>query len=144
MGRTLTWLMVGNFVSNIWKTGGGRVCWRTCSSCWGCPQTAMALVRWSTPFSNSPEPKTKWKQKNLNYYCNLSNLRLQQHTSTSPIEWKHLLNLMTSEFCFPSSEINVRCVKEADLVTAAPLPARSPSKRISARLQGPSNLETLM
>lgn len=46
-----TWLMVGSLVSNIWKTGGGSVCCRTCRSCWGCPHTAMALVRWSTPFS---------------------------------------------------------------------------------------------
>lgn len=29
----LTWLIVGSFVSNIWKTGGGSVCWRTWSSC---------------------------------------------------------------------------------------------------------------
>lgn len=28
-----TWLMVGSLVSSIWKTGGGRVCCSTCSSC---------------------------------------------------------------------------------------------------------------
>lgn len=54
MQVTLTWLMLGSLVSNIWKTGAGSVCWSTWSSCWGWPHTAMALVRWSTPLSNSP------------------------------------------------------------------------------------------
>lgn len=49
-----TWLIVGSLVRSIWNTGGGRVCCRTCSSCCGCPHTAMALVKWSTPFSYSP------------------------------------------------------------------------------------------
>lgn len=50
----IRWLMLGSLVSNIWKTGGGNVCWSTWSSCWGWPHTAIALVKWSTPFSNSP------------------------------------------------------------------------------------------
>lgn len=49
-----TWLIVGSLVRSIWNTGGGRVCCRTCSNCCGCPHTAMALVKWSTPFSYSP------------------------------------------------------------------------------------------
>lgn len=52
--QILTWLIVGSLVRSIWNTGGGRVCCNTCSNCCGCPHTAIAFVRWSTPFSYSP------------------------------------------------------------------------------------------
>ena len=51
---TILWLIVGSLVRSIWNTGGGRVCCNTCSNCCGCPHTAVAFVRWSTPFSYSP------------------------------------------------------------------------------------------
>lgn len=53
-----TWPIVGSLVSSIWNTGGGRVCCSTCRSCCGCPHTATAFVRWSTPFSYSPAGDT--------------------------------------------------------------------------------------
>ena len=51
---TILWLIVRSLVRSIWNTGGGRVCCHTCSTCCGCPHTAVAFVRWSTPFSYSP------------------------------------------------------------------------------------------
>ena len=66
---------IGNRSNNKRNTWGGKVCWRTWSNCWGnkkgsklsmycnnlvkytcwgCPQTATALLRCSTPVSISP------------------------------------------------------------------------------------------
>lgn len=75
---TILWLIVGSLVRSIWNTGGGRVCCRTCSSCCGCPHTAMALVKWSTPFSYSPwasSSSPSWISSRKNFWTASASFR---------------------------------------------------------------------
>lgn len=44
----------GSLCTSKWNTCGCSVCCKTCNKSFGCPQTATALPKWSTPFSRSP------------------------------------------------------------------------------------------
>lgn len=48
----------GSLWINKWKTWGCRVCCSTCSSSLGCPHTATAFPKWSTPLSRSPAARS--------------------------------------------------------------------------------------
>lgn len=48
----------GSRWTSKWNTCGCSVCCKTCNSSLGCPQTATAFPRWSTPFSRSPAARS--------------------------------------------------------------------------------------
>lgn len=139
MQVTLTWLMLGSLVSNIWKTGAGSVCWSTWSSCWGWPHTAMALVRWSTPLSNSPGLGKKQvyrpHKQALKMYQGLKLCRESLH------QCSHSYSDMSGVRLAHAASFHVFSVNEhvADLVLGAPLPAGFPPRRISGQLLRPSS-----
>lgn len=122
----LTWLTVGSLARSIWKTGGGKVCWSTESSCWGWPHTAMALVRWSTPFSNSPVSQRGKNTLHREELCCNENLMmslcvfvlLSQLTLSQQLLSQ--LDFLQEEFLHRFSVLQVRELEPKKDVTYAP------------------------
>lgn len=111
----ITWLIVGSLASSIWKTGGGSVCWRTWRSCWDWPHTAIALVKWSTPFSSSPGYKN------------------------SIIASDELTKMECHVYILHILQMNKYRGHGTDLWLGAPLPFGFPPGKTSEQLLGPLN-----
>ena len=126
---TVLWLIAGNLVRSIWNAGGGRLCCNSCSNCCGCPHTAIAFVRWSTPFSYSPwasNSSPSCISSRRNFWTASASLRSGNLESPA----HSLANLFLSSFSQPVLEVGVTPslaveVNEVNAVTDEQGPAHS-------------------